>query len=118
MWPPKDFPVCGGPEDYVSTMMIPMPVHWHTKTGRRYFNVDACIANEIMELTHQHGVRTIECCCGHGRDTSYIAVDKQSVKLMKKLGYELEKDSPEEIKGTVFLPKNKIIHIGPERKHG
>jgi len=117
MWPPKDFPVCGGPGDYVCQQRVEMPPHWFTKKGRRYFYVDACIGNEIVFLLSK-GIRTIECCCGHGHnDTAYIAVDKASVKMMKEFGYKEPENVPEEIKGTVFLPEQEIVHIGPERKN-
>jgi len=112
------YPVCGGPGDYVTQIMIIMPAHWTTKKWPRCFWVDGCIANEISDIVNK-GVRTIECCCGHERnDTAYIAVEKESVQLMLKLGYEYYENVPEEIKGTVFRPQKNIIHIGPERKNG
>ncbi len=112
------YPVCGGPGDYITQIMIAMPPHWFTKKSTRLFWVDGCIANEISEIVDK-GVRTIECCCGHGRDEiAYITVEKESIQRMIDLGYTQTKDVPEEIQGTVFGLKQKIIHIGPERKNG
>lgn len=53
----------------------------------RRIQVDKCLVNEITYLLNQ-GVITIESCCGHNKNTGYIAVDKNSIEIMESLGYE------------------------------
>lgn len=60
--------------------------------------VDLCLASEIAGLWAR-GVRTVECCCGHGRQQGYIAVRPESAASMKALGYEPTND------GRFFEPK-------------
>ena len=66
--------------------------------------MDACIADEIMEL-NQKGVITLGCCCGHGKagqpyviengfgiwkgyhDPPSTLISEESVELAKQLGY-------------------------------
>lgn len=48
--------------------------------------VDKCLVEEIKSLNHQ-GIKTIGCCCGHGKLDAYIQVSKNSVKQMYELGY-------------------------------
>lgn len=49
--------------------------------------VDACIADEIIDLLHK-GVKTIGSCCGHNKAVPTIGVALESVKLMEELGYK------------------------------
>jgi len=52
----------------------------------RMVNIDRCMEKEIKMLWSK-GIRTIECCCGHG-DAGYIAVYEEHVEGMKILGYK------------------------------
>lgn len=54
---------------------------WGRKVG-----IDACLAAEVATLWN-HGIRTIESCCGHGVAASYIAVEEQYIGQMKALRY-------------------------------
>jgi len=64
--------------------------------------IDKEIEQEIKELWEQ-GIKTIECCSGHGRDRGCIIVKKSSVKKMEELGYERE---PNTGKWYSFYPKS------------
>ena len=48
--------------------------------------VDKCLVDEIKEL-NQLGIKTIGCCCGHGKSNGFIQVQKKYVSIMKELGY-------------------------------
>ena len=62
--------------------------------------IDTCLVQEIAELWY-HGIRTIECCCGHnGNSKPYIAVDPKFIPTMKALHYLPQGNGPE-----FFLPK-------------
>ena len=59
--------------------------------------VDSCISDEIEYLILS-GVRTLGCCCGHYRSNSATClIHKESLDLIKQLGYEPYKFRPEEI---------------------
>lgn len=49
---------------------------------------DKCLATEI-KLLNEMGIKTIGCCCGHGKgkDYSYIQVAPECCEKMKELGY-------------------------------
>lgn len=49
--------------------------------------VDKCLVKEIKEL-NEIGIKTIGCCCGHGRLQGFIQVQRNYVSKMKELGYE------------------------------
>lgn len=49
--------------------------------------VDACIAEEIMNLW-KHGIHTTGCCCGHGKVLGFIGVIDEDIPKMKALGYQ------------------------------
>ncbi len=51
------------------------------------YQVDQCLEEEIKYLLSM-GVRTIASCCGHKRVDGFIAVKKESIELMRELGYE------------------------------
>lgn len=58
--------------------------------------VDACIKPEIEKLIQQ-GVITLGCCCGHGKSLyGTCLIHKDSVKLVKQLGYQPYKFRPDE----------------------
>lgn len=95
---------------YNSNIIIHMPSHWIT-AKKRFFNVDVCIANEIINLTFNHGIRTIECCCGHGLQDGYIAVDENSILTMWALGYVKGIDAHGHFRSNLFkIQKEKIKH--------
>lgn len=69
--------------------------------------VDGCLAIEIKEL-NQIGIKTIGCCCGHGKTSGFIQVQRNFVSKMKELGY---KQIPVESNGNgkwCFEPKTKL----------
>ena len=55
-----------------------------TKYG---FDVDGCLVKEINKL-NSDGIKTIGCCCGHGRKQGYIQVAPEFVSKMLKFRYE------------------------------
>ena len=56
-----------------------------TKLG---FCVDFCLVPEINRLNEVEGIKTVGCCCGHGRQEGYIQVAPEWLVKMKELGYE------------------------------
>ena len=50
-------------------------------------NVDKCLVTEIKSLNEQ-GIKTVGCCCGHGKSQGYIQVQQGYGKKMEALGYE------------------------------
>ncbi len=51
------------------------------------FDVDSCLVGEINRL-NADGIKTIGCCCGHGKQQGYIQVAPDFVDKMFELGYE------------------------------
>jgi hypothetical protein len=51
------------------------------------FEVDGCLVGEINRLNN-NGIKTIGCCCGHGKKQGYIQVSPEFIETMKELGYE------------------------------
>ena len=43
-------------------------------SGRLTVPVDKCIA-PLIQLLNDHGVRTIGCCCGHGKGPGFISFE-------------------------------------------
>lgn len=80
------------------------------------YQVDSCMVNEIKWLLKQ-GVTTIESCCGHhfvidGKEVEgYIFVSKDSIELMRRLGYEKYShplyDLNDPVTNQFFKPKTK-----------
>lgn len=64
-------------------------------------SVDDCLADEIEGLWGV-GVRTTGCCCGHGKTSGSIGVEKVDIPTMIKLGYK-----PLNGKVDMFFPKSK-----------
>ena len=64
-------------------------------------SVDDCLSNEIQALWGM-GVRTTGCCCGHGKTSGSIGVEKVDIPTMIKLGYK-----PLNGKVDMFFPKSK-----------
>lgn len=65
--------------------------------------IDTCLVQEIAELWHL-GVETIESCCGHNKNSGYIAVQKKFIQQMLDLGYRHEGNGEE-----FFIPKLKHL---------
>ena len=51
------------------------------------FDADRCLISEINNL-NANGIKTIGCCCGHGKKEGYIQVTPEHLEKMFKLGYE------------------------------
>jgi hypothetical protein len=49
--------------------------------------VDGCLVGEINRLNNE-GIKTIGCCCGHGRQQGYIQVAPDNVEEMLKRKYQ------------------------------
>lgn len=65
----------------------------------RPVNIDPCVLPEVRELW-EHGIETIESCCGHNKTPGYIAVKQQYESNMETLGYRRDPNAPH-----VFLPR-------------
>lgn len=74
----------GSYENYVE--VVPL---W----GGKNICVDACMVPEL-KLLWREGIRTIECCCGHGKRLGYVAVDDASHEKMFELGYAPHPNGP------------------------
>lgn len=61
-----------------------------TPTGKR-INIDKCIYSEIEGLW-ENGITTIECCCGHNKTSSYVAVVEKDMPKMVAMGYVKHKN--------------------------
>lgn len=49
--------------------------------------MDACISYEVRDLWKK-GIRTLGCCCGHGRLLGFIQVVEEDIPKMEHLGYQ------------------------------
>lgn len=49
--------------------------------------MDACISYEVRDLWKK-GIRTLGCCCGHGRLLGFIQVVEEDIPKMEDLGYQ------------------------------
>ena len=75
-----------------------------TKFG---FCVDFCLVPEINRLNGVEGIKTVGCCCGHGRQEGYVQVAPEWIPKMIELGYE--QTSPEDGNGYwCFKPKTSL----------
>ena len=70
---------------------IEMPFWWETSRLTRTFWIDECMVPEICYLIYAKGIRTVECCCGHGLVSGYISVDEPDIEKMESLGYKHER---------------------------
>lgn len=50
-------------------------------------NIDKCLVSEIKYLNKQ-GIKTVGCCCGHGKSQGYIQVQRGCGKKMELLEYK------------------------------
>lgn len=50
-------------------------------SGRVEVGVDECLANLIQELNN-HGIHTLNCCCGHGKGNGGILIHSDSYKIL------------------------------------
>lgn len=57
-------------------------------TIERRLNVDACIADKIVELNRQ-GIYTTGCCCGHGKAPATATILPSSQERARELGFEV-----------------------------
>jgi hypothetical protein len=59
----------------------------------KLITIDICMIPEIKWLW-DHGIETIESCCGHAKLPGYVAVSEESREKMTALGYVSHRDSP------------------------
>lgn len=106
----KRCPICLGSKSDFGTdnnkVVIKMPDTWQTERSSRYFEIDSCMVPEVASLWRS-GIRTIECCCGHGIVHGYIAVSKESIEAMRSLGYE---NVGEKDRADLFYPKGRVTN--------
>lgn len=48
--------------------------------------IDACIADEVIDLLNK-GIKTRASCCGHNKAIPSIVVAPESIRRMEELGY-------------------------------
>jgi hypothetical protein len=53
--------------------------------------VDGCIKDEILWLLN-HGIQTVNSCCGHGKCEPNVLINNESVVDIQKLGYTVDFD--------------------------
>jgi len=66
--------------------------------------VDECLRAEI-EWLHRQGIRTIGCCCGHGKWSGYIQVLQDDCERMEQMGY-VRQEPEGDIGQWCFGPKS------------
>ncbi len=84
------------------------------RVNGRAFRVDSCLRDEVIAL-NRAGIRTVGCCCGHGRYPKTIVIRTQEGKIAlhpsrediprKRLFYRTDSD------GFYFIPET---HDGGE----
>lgn len=65
-------------------LTVPIPAHL-SHTGKFRWDeklIDACIA-PIVQALNDAGIYTGGCCCGHGKDTGWIALHDDRVLVIK-----------------------------------
>ena len=67
--------------------------------------IDECLVDEIKDLWSK-GVHTRGCCCGHGKMSGYIEVERTDIPKMLELGYDVFTEKEENMFDT-FIPKSK-----------
>jgi len=74
-----------------------------------YFDacVDRCLKTEI-EYLNKIGIKTIGCCCGHGKDIGFIQVDLDSCDKMINCGYEVRPIEDNGHGQQCFIPKSEL----------
>jgi len=92
--------------------LIPVNIGEGFKTK---ITMDACISAEVYFLWKK-GIRTMGCCCGHGRLLGFIQVVEDDITKMEELGYQhyiyQDRFGGKERKDA-FIPKcNKHIYDG------
>ncbi len=69
---------------------------------------DRCLATEILMLNDM-GIKTIGCCCGHGKLQGYIQVSPNMVVKMKELGYKELPLNDKDNGAWCFAPKSVLM---------
>lgn len=72
--------------------------HNSKNDGRR---IDPCMEEAIRSL-NENGVKTLACCCGHGKYPMTIVIDA---------GCKIKKVVPLEIFSGIFLPRKKKFYV-------
>lgn len=72
------------PGDYTNQIWVHAPAHMKNENG---YCLDRCVAEEVMQLWIL-GIKTTGCCCGHGKDNSYIGVVDEDIEKMRIMGYK------------------------------
>lgn len=75
------------------------------RPNRQTVCIDECLADEIRYLWSK-GVKTAGCCCGHGEiKMASILVEKESIEIMRQLGYEPWENPIDKTRKDGFKPK-------------
>lgn len=67
-------------------------------------SIDKCLLPEILQLW-ELGIKTTGCCCGHGKESAFIGVQKTDIEKMKKLGYKVRFNPCRPNDKDSFIPK-------------
>ena len=68
------------------TRPLPFATERYSIPGAKPVGIDRCILPTV-EALWADGIETVECCCGHGKATGYIAVKPQHVADMLMRGF-------------------------------
>jgi len=69
--------------------------HKRVEICGEFIDIDACIADQVQVIASR-GIRTIQCCCGHGSSgTAILQIRDGQEALIKRHGYRLDRtDGP------------------------
>ena len=79
------------------------------ETDGKIICCDKCLATEV-KILNEIGIKTIGCCCGHGKLQGYIQVAPEYCDRMKEMGY-IERPVDEYGNGYwCFKPKSILLN--------
>lgn len=82
-------------------------------------DIDKCLEDEIKDLW-SNGIKTMGCCCGHGKTLGFIQVTNDCIDRMYELGYQnyiYENEFGGKERKDAFIPKT-TKHIYHEYRNG
>ena len=88
----------------IQKRFIPMCRYNKKGDGRR---IDPCMRVVISNL-NEHGIKTLACCCGHGKYPMTIVIDA---------GVKIGRVVPLEIFSGIVLPRKKRFYVKDDAGH-
>lgn len=65
---------CGGKETYANQVMLPI--------NGKVVSIDWCI-HHLVSALNAAGIRTMSCCCGHGKQDGRIDLEDGRILIIK-----------------------------------